>query len=52
MIILLINSYFKIKDWIYKGILGVLVKIFIKSNFIPSHFFLFQGEWKFKVLRE
>ena len=26
MIILLLDSYFKINGWIYKGILGVLVK--------------------------
>ena len=26
MIILLLDLYFKIKGWIYKGILGVLVK--------------------------
>ena len=26
MTILLLDSYFKIKSWIYKGILGVLVK--------------------------
>ena len=26
MIILLLNPYFKIKGWIYRGILGVLVK--------------------------
>ena len=26
MTILLLDSYFKIKGWIYKGILGVLVK--------------------------
>ena len=33
MTILLLDPYFKIKSWIYKGILGVLVK---KSlNLIP-----------------
>ena len=26
MTILLLDHYFKIKDWIYRGILGVLVK--------------------------
>ena len=48
---LLLDLYFKIKSWIYRGILGVLVKKkIIKSNFIPSHSFQFRGEWKFEVL--
>ena len=52
MIILLLDPYFKINGWIYRGILGVLVKKLIKSNFIPSHSFQFRGEWEFEVLRE
>ena len=52
MSILLLDSYFKIKSWIYRGILGVLIKKFIKSNFIPSLSFQLQEKWKFKVLRE
>ena len=49
---LLLGPYFKINGWIYRGILGVLVKKFIKSNFIPFHSFYFREEWKFEVLRE
>ena len=33
--ILLLDPYFKINGWIYRGILGFLVKKFIKSNFMP-----------------
>ena len=33
MTILLLDSYFKIKSWIYRGILGVLVKNSL--NLIP-----------------
>ena len=36
MIILLLDFYFKIKSWIYRGIFEILVKNFIKSNSIPS----------------
>ena len=52
MTILLLDSYFKINGWIYRSILGVLVKKIIKSNFIPSHSSQFRGEWKFKILGE
>ena len=52
MTILVLNPYFKINGWIYRGILGVLVKKIIKFNFIPSHSFQFWGEQKFEVLRE
>ena len=52
MIILLLDTYFKIKGWIYRGILGVLVKKFIKFNSIPSNSSQFWGKWKFEVLRE
>ena len=37
MKILLLDPYFEIKSWIYRGILGVLVKKIIKSNFIRSN---------------
>ena len=39
--ILLLNSYFKIKSWIYRGILEVLVKNplnLISIPLIPSNF--------------
>ena len=52
MTILLLNHYFKIKSWIYRGILGVLVKNslnLISFPLIPPNF---GGEWKFEVLRE
>ena len=53
MTILLLDPYFKIKGWIYRGILGVLVKNSL--NLIPflqisSNFGV--HEWKFEVLRE
>jgi len=35
MTILLLNSYFKINGWIYKGILGVLVKNSLNLISIP-----------------
>ena len=47
MIILLLDSYFKINSWIYKGILGFLIK---KSLNLIS-FLLISGEmkiWDFK----
>ena len=50
MIILLLDSYFKIKSWIYRGNLGVLVKKFIKVLFGSS-----QGnetEWNGMIIRE
>ena len=34
------------------NILEVLVKKFIKSNFILSNSFQFFGEWKLEILRE
>ena len=52
MIILLLDPYFEINGWIYRGILGVLVKKFIKSYFIPSHSSQDRGEWKFQIFRE
>ena len=51
MTILLLNPYFKIKGWIYSGILGVLVKNslnLISFSPISSNF----GEWKFEILEE
>ena len=41
MIILLLDYYFKVKSWIYRGILGVLVKNslnLISFPLIPSNF--------------
>ena len=38
MTILLLDLYFKINDWIYRGILGVLIKKFIKSNSISFYY--------------
>ena len=41
MIILLLDPYFKIKSWIYRGILGILVKNslnLISFPPIPSNF--------------
>ena len=52
MTILLLDPYFKISYWIYRGIFGILVKKVIKSNFISSDSFQFQREWKFEVLKE
>ena len=52
MTILLLDPYFKINGWIYKGIMRVLVKKIIKSNFILSHSFQFGGIkiWDFKKI--
>ena len=47
MIILLLDPYFKIKSWIYRGILRVLVK---KSLNLIS-FLSISEEWKFEVLK-
>ena len=38
MTILLIGSYFKIMDWIYRGILRVLVKNSLNKILIPPNF--------------
>ena len=47
MIILLLDPYFKIKSWIYRGILGVLVKKLLNLiSFLPI-----SEEWKFEVLK-
>ena len=47
MIILLLDPYFKIKSWIYRGILGVLVKKSLNLiSFLPI-----SKEWKFEVLK-
>ena len=35
MTILLLNSYFKINGWIYRGILGVLVKNLLNLILFP-----------------
>ena len=35
MTILLLNPYFKINGWIYKGILGVLVKNLLNLILLP-----------------
>ena len=48
MTILLLDPYFKIKGWIYRGILGVLVKKIIKSSFILSHSSQFLGNENLK----
>ena len=47
MIILLLDPYFKIKSWIYRGILRVLVK---KSLNLISFLSILE-EWKFEVLK-
>ena len=36
MTILLLDPYFKIKGWIYKGLLGVLVKKLLNLISFPS----------------
>ena len=38
MTILLLDYYFKIKDWIYRGILGVLVKKLSNLISFPPNF--------------
>ena len=51
MTIILLDPYFKIKGWIYKGILRVLVKNslnLISSPRIPLNF----GGMKFEILRK
>ena len=52
MTILPLDPYFKIKSWIYRNILTVLVKNLlnlVSFSLIPPNF---GGEWKFEVLRE
>ena len=51
MTILLLESYFKINGWIYKGILGVLVKNSLNLISSPPISLKFGG-MKFEVLRE
>ena len=54
MIILLLNHYFKIKSWIYRGILGVLVKNsfnLISFPLIPSNFGGMKI-WDFKEIKK
>ena len=49
MTILILDPYFKIKGWIYKGILGVLVKKslnLISFPSIPSNLGKNEIEWK------
>ena len=52
--ILLLDPYFKINCWIYRDILGVIVKKFIKFNFIASYFFQFLRTkiWDFKRIKK
>ena len=38
IIILLLDPYFKIKGWIYRGILGVLVKKLLNLISLPPNF--------------
>ena len=52
MIILLLDPYFKIKGWIYRGILGVLVKKLLNLIQFPPIPPNLGGEWKFEVLSE
>ena len=51
MTILLLDPYFKINGWIYRGILGVLIKKSLNLILFPPipHNF---GGMKFEVLRE
>ena len=51
MTILLLEPYFKIKGWIYKGILEVLVKNSLNLISSPPIPFNFRG-MKFEVLKE
>ena len=46
---LLLDPYFKIKGWIYRGIFGVLVKYSLNLISFPPKI---GREWKFEVLRE
>ena len=48
MTIFLLDPYFKIKGWIYRGILEVLVKNSLNLISFPSIVPNF-GEWKFGV---
>ena len=50
MIILLLDSYFKINSWIYKGILEVLVKKSLNLILFPQIHLNFRGMkiWGFK----
>ena len=43
MTILLLDPYFKIKDWIYMGILGVLVKKLLNQIQFPPIPLNFEG---------
>ena len=56
MTIILLDPYFEIKGWIYRGILGVLVKKSLNLISFPSIPPNFGGrgggEWKFEILRE
>ena len=49
--ILLLDPCFKINGWIYKGILGVLVKNFIKLHSIPFYSSQFWGNENLKFWR-
>ena len=51
MTILLLDSYFKINGWIYKDILGVLVKNSLNLISSPPIPLKFEG-MKFEILKE
>ena len=51
MTILLLSLYFKINGWIYRDILGVLVKNLLNLISFPPIAPNFGDEWKFEVLR-
>ena len=50
--ILLVDPYFKVNGWIYRGILGVLAKKLLNLILFPPILPNFRGEWKFEVLRK
>ena len=41
--ILLLNPYFKINDWIYRSILGILVKNSLNPILLPPNLTNFEG---------
>ena len=54
MIILLLDPYFKINSWIYRGILGVLVKKSLNLILFPQIHLNFGGMkiWDFKGIEK
>ena len=51
MIILLLDTYFKIKGWIHSGILEILVKKSLDLISFPSNPPNFEGNENFEILR-